>query len=165
MAIIHASTGYISLSESAIERYAESLWHRFQKVDTREGWSMAEDMAHGAWMLGVSMGETHATAAECFDVVGQLVLAYGVEIKLLADIADQCAARMEFTETEPTAHRPQHQAGNVSAVMLSVVACLALIFGVATPVARDSLTVRVISCPAPTETAPTAQPAVANDWI
>jgi hypothetical protein len=146
----------IILSESAIEKYAESLWHRFQRPDTWEGWSRAGDMAHGAWMLGVSMGETHATAAERI---------YGGGIKLLADIADQCAARMQFTETEPTAGKPQHQTGNASAVMLAVVACLVLIFGVATPVARDSLTVRVISCPAPAETAPTAQPAVANDWI
>jgi hypothetical protein len=136
------------LSEYAIERYAESLWHRFQRTDTQEGWSRAGDMAHGAWMLCLSMGEVH-----------------GGGIRLLSYIAEQCAARAALAETERTASKPQHQTGNASAVMLAVVACLVLIFGVATPVARDSLTVRVISCPAPTETAPTAQPAVANDWI
>ena len=66
----------------------------------------------------------------------------------------------------PAAVSHPRQAGNASAVLLSVVACLVLVFGIATPVARDSLSVRVVSsCPAPDHPAPTAKPAVAYDWI
>ena len=75
------------------------------------------------------------------------------------------AAEASHGDIEEAARASQRQAGSASAVLLAVVACLVLAFGVAEPVARDALSVRVIVCPAPADPAPAASPAVLTDSI
>jgi len=117
-------------------------------VDTATG----EELLRGEWveiktMRDQQAGVTSTPAAMSHPQTG-------------SSLADGEYAAM--SQTGP--HRSQK--GSASTALLAVVACLVLVFGIATPVARDSLSVRVVSsCPAPSQPAPTAQPAVVYDWI
>lgn len=165
----------------AVEEFAESLWARYAKEDRSDGWRSAELQAHGAYMFRSFMGGVASRQSQnmlddlAYQCSARAELAHAAEVRARivdedvlreADAALGCyAPRKKRFHSKWGRPRNGKQTGSASTVLLAVVACLVLVFGVAPPVARDALSVHVVTCPAPSDPAPSASPAVLTDTI